>query len=140
MTSNITCFMPLKKRKEKSIRPTTNPMISPWKIIPSSNRSVRKSNSPSQISQTLKRQNPEKPKPSKIPIQTRNADTGLPMKINDTIGSLSYITNIFLISTFVEPIESSNRWLHSLKPEKPSSAEVIIKRWRKNTNTFQKSL
>lgn len=140
MTSNITCFMPLKKRKEKSIPPTTNPMISPQKIIPSSNLSLRKSNSPSQISQTLKRQNPEKPKRSKTPIQTRNADTGLQMKINDTIGSLSYITNIFLISTFVEPIESSNPWLHLLKPEKPSSAEAIIKRWRKNTNTFQKSL
>ena len=85
-----------------------------------------------------KRPNHEKLKPFRIPIQTRNVDTGLRIKTNDIIGSLSYIMNIFLINTSAEPTEFSSRWRLLLRREKPNSAGATIKRWRKSTNISQK--
>lgn len=85
-----------------------------------------------------KRPNPAKLKPLRILIQTRNVDTGLLIKTNDIIGSLSYIMNISLINTFAEPTEFSSRWRPLFRREKLNSAGAIIKRWRKSTNISQK--
>jgi len=87
-----------------------------------------------------KKQNQEKQKQSKTLIQTKNVVIGLPIKINDTIGSLSYITSIFLINIFVEQIESSNLWQHLFKQEKHSNVEAIIKRCKRNIDISQKFL
>ena len=46
--------------------------------------------------------------------------------------------NIFSISTWGEPTESSSQWLPSLRQEKPSNAGATTKRWRKNTSISQK--
>jgi hypothetical protein len=87
-----------------------------------------------------KRQNLEKQKQSKTRIQTKNVDIGLQIKINDTIGSLSYIMSIFLINIFVEQIESSNPWQHLFKQEKLNNVEAIIKRCKRNIDISQKFL
>lgn len=70
-----------------------------------------KSNSPLVISPSPKKQNPEKQKPLKIQTQTKNVAIGLPIKINDTIGSLSYIINTSLTNISVELTGSLNPWL-----------------------------
>ena len=89
-------------------------------------------------SQWPRKQNPERPKQWRTPTQARNVVTGLQTKINDTIGSLSYIMNIFSISTWGERTESSSPWLPSLRQEKPSSAGATTRRWRKSTSISQK--
>ena len=89
-------------------------------------------------SQWQKEQNHEKQRPLKIPTQTKNVAIGLPIKINDIIGSLSYITNIFSISTLGELTESSSQWPPSSRREKPNSAEATIKRWKRSTDTSVK--
>lgn len=91
-------------------------------------------------SQWPRRQNQERPERSKIPTQVRNPVTGLQIKINDIIGSLSYIMNIFSINTWGEQTESSSQWPPLLRPEKPSNAGAITRRWRKNTSISQKFL
>lgn len=90
------------------------------------------------ISQSLKKQNPEKLKPSKIPTQTKNVGIGHRMKINDIIGFLSYIMNIFSINISDELIESLSPWPHSLKLGKLNNVEAITKRCRKSTNNSQR--
>lgn len=133
MITNPTCFIKWMSSKERFILPTSSHKISLWNIPRQSSRYRQKFNSPSTISLWQKKRNPEKQKPPKIPTQTRKAGTGLQMKTNDIIGSLSYIMSIFSISTSGEPIESSNRWLHSWRREKQSNAEATIKRCKKNT-------
>ena len=89
-------------------------------------------------SQWPKKQNHEKLRPSKTPTQTKNAATGHRIKINDIIGFSSSIMSIFSISTSGERTESSSPWPPSSRREKPSSAEAIIKRWKRSTDTSQK--
>lgn len=135
---NLTYFTQSTSRKERFTLPTSSRKTSGWKIPNPSDRFHKKYNSPSATWPWQKRPNPEKPKPSKTPIPTKNVDTGPQTKTNDTIGSLSYIRNIFSINTFAGPTVSSSPWPLSLRRGKPNNAGAITKRWKRSTNTSQK--
>lgn len=136
----LTCFVLLKSRKERSTLLTLSLNIYLLKITNLFPQSMLKSNSPLAISPSPKKQNPEKQKPLKIQTQTKNVAIGLPIKINDTIGSLSYIINTSLTNISVELTGSLNPWLLLQKPERQSNADLIIKKWKKNTSISPKSL
>lgn len=139
MSTMLTCFVLLRSRKERSTLLTLSLNICLLKITNLFPQSMLKSNSPLAIWLLPKKQNPEKQKPLKIRTQTKNVAIGLPIKINDTIGSLSYIINTSLTNISVELTGSLNRWLLLQKPERQSNADLIIKKWKKNTSISLKS-
>lgn len=140
MSTMLTCFVLLRSRKERSTLLTLRLNIYLLKITNLFPQSIPKSNSPLAIWPLPKKQNPEKQKPLKIQTQTKNVAIGLPIKINDTIGSLSYIINTSLTNISVELTGSLNPWLLLQKPERQSNADPIIKKWKKNTSISPKSL
>jgi hypothetical protein len=86
-----------------------------------------------------KKPNPEKQKPLKIQHPIKNVAIGLQIKINDTIGSLSYIINTSLTNISEELTGSSNPWPISYKQERLNSADLITKKWKRSTGISPKS-
>lgn len=80
----------------------------------------------------------EKQKLFKSQTLTKEADIGVKNKIKDIIGSYKFIINISSRSTSEGQTEYSSQWLALFKQGKQNNAEAIIKKWKRNTNIFQK--
>lgn len=135
----LTCFVLLKSRKEKFILLMLSLKICLLKIAHLSTPSIPKSNSHLMTSPLPKKPNPEKQKPSKIQHPIKNVAIGLQIKINDTIGSLSYIINTSLTNISEELTGSLNPWPISYKQERLNSVDLITKKWKRSTGISPKS-
>ena len=80
----------------------------------------------------------EKQKLFKSQMLIKEADIGVKNKIKDIIGSYKFIISISSRSTSEGQTEYSSQWLALFKQERQSNAEAIIKKWKRNTNIFQK--
>jgi hypothetical protein len=126
------------KNKERFTLPLFNLANMTLKTYKTAKPYQKKLTSPQMNTSFKKNQKEEKQKLFKSQTLTKEAVIGVKNKIKDIIGSYKFIISISSRSILEEQTEYSSQWLALFKQERQSSVEAIIKKWKRNTNIFQK--